>query len=65
MKFFAYKVLFDNKSQIDSIYSTKTVTEKRLQKDIFIVCEMIAEKEVNSVEWCKSELYEITKCTQR
>ena len=51
--------------QIDYIYSTKTLTEKRLQIDIFIVCEMIAEKEVNSVEWCKSELYEIAKCTQR
>ena len=34
----------DNKSLIDSIQSTETATEKRLQKDI-IVREMIAMKE--------------------
>ena len=55
-QFLPIKCYVDNKSLIDSIYSIKTVTEKRLQIDIHIVCEMIAKKEVTSVEWCKSEL---------
>ena len=54
-EFFPIKCYTDNKSLIDSIYFTKTVTQKRLQIDICIVREMIAKKEVTSVEWCKSE----------
>ena len=45
------KCYVDNKSVIDSIYSTKTVTAKGLQIDICIVREMIVKKEVTSVEW--------------
>ena len=54
-EFFPIKCYTDNKSLIDSIYFTKTVTQKRLQTDICIVREIIAKKEVTSVEWCKSE----------
>ena len=55
-EFLPIKCYVDNKSLIDSIYSTKTVTEKRLQINICIVCKIIGKKEVTSVEYCKSEL---------
>ena len=50
------KCYVDNKFLIDSIYSTKTVTDKSFQIDICIVCEMIAKKENKLVEGWKSEL---------
>ena len=52
-EFLPIKCYVDDKALIDSIYSTKTVTEKRLQVDICIVCEMIAKNEVTSVECAK------------
>ena len=55
-EFLSIKCYIDNKYLTDSIYSTNPVTEKRLQIDICIFREMIAKKEVTSVEWCKSEL---------
>lgn len=45
-KFLPLKCYIDNKSLIDSLYSTKAVTEKRLQIDTCIVREMITKKEV-------------------
>ena len=50
------KCYVDNKSLVDSIFSTKTLSEKRLKIDICIIREMLNKKEVYSVEWCKSEL---------
>ena len=49
------KCYVDNKSLVDSIFSTKTVTEKRLKIDIFIIHDMLNENEVYSIEWCKRE----------
>ena len=49
------KCYVDNKSLADSIFSTKTVTEKRLKIDIFIIHDMLNENEVYSIEWCKRE----------
>ena len=49
------KCYVDNKSLVDSIFSTKTVTEKRLKIDIFIIHHMLNENEVYSIEWCKRE----------
>ena len=49
------KCYVDNKSLVDSIFSTKTVTEKRLKIDIFIIRDMLNENEVYSIEWCKRE----------
>ena len=39
-EFLPIKCYVDNKSLIDSIYFTETVTEKRLQIDICIIHEM-------------------------
>ena len=50
------KCYVDNKSLVDSIFSTKTLSEKRLEIDICIIREMLNKNEVYSVEWCKSEL---------
>ena len=44
----------DNKSLLDSLYSTKTLKEKRLKVDVCIIREMIDKKEVESVNWCPS-----------
>ena len=49
------KCYVDNKSLVDSIFSTKTVTEKRLKIDICIIRGMLSKNEVYSIEWCKSE----------
>ena len=44
----------DNKSLVDTINSTKTLTEKRLKVDVCITGEMIEKQEVKSVSWCDS-----------
>ena len=49
------KCYVDNKSLVDSIFSTKTATEKRLKIDIFIIHDMLNENEIYSIEWCKRE----------
>ena len=49
------KCYVDNKSLVDSIFSTKTLTEKRLKIDICIIRDMLSKNEVYSIEWCKSE----------
>ena len=49
------KCYTDNKSLVDSIFSTKTVTEKQLKIDICIILDILKENEVYSLEWCKSE----------
>ena len=49
-KFLPIKYYIDDKYLIDSIYSTKTVPAERLQIDVCIVCEIIAKKEVTSVD---------------
>ena len=48
--------IVDNKSLIESLYSTKTVTEKHLKIDICIIREMLEKGEVKSVIWRESEL---------
>ena len=49
------KCYTDNKSLVDSIFSTKTVTEKQLKIDICIILDILKENQVYSIEWCKSE----------
>ena len=49
-KFLPIKYYIDDKYLIDSIYSTKTVPAERLQIALCIVCEIIAKKEVTSVD---------------
>ena len=49
------KCYIDNKSLVDSIFSTKALTEKRLKIDICIIRDMLSKNEVCSIEWCKSE----------
>ena len=49
------KCYADTKSLVDSIFSTKTLTEKRLKMDICIIRDMLSKNEVYSIEWCKSE----------
>ena len=44
----------DNKSLVDTINSTKTLTEKRLKVEVCIIREMIEKQEVKSVSWCDS-----------
>ena len=46
----------DNKSLIECIYSTKTITEKRLKIDICVIREMIERGEIKSVVWRESQL---------
>ena len=49
------KCYVDNKSLVDSIFSTKTLTEKRLKIDICIIRDMLSKNKVYSIEWCKRE----------
>ena len=44
----------DNKSLVDTINSTKTITEKRLEVDVCIIREMGEKNKVQSVSWCGS-----------
>ena len=45
----------DNKSLLDSLYSTKNLKEKRLKVDVCIIREMLDKKEIESINWCSSE----------
>ena len=49
-KFLPIKYYIDDKYLIDSIHSTKNVSAERLQIDVCIVCEIVAKKEVTSVD---------------
>ena len=42
----------DNKSLVDTINSTKVLTEKRLQVDICIIRGIVEEQEVEQITWC-------------
>ena len=42
----------DNKSLVDTINLTKTLTEKRLQVDICTIRKMIKKQEVKQITWC-------------
>ena len=44
----------DNKSLVETINSTKTLTEKRLKVDICIIREMIEKHEVKQISRCDS-----------
>ena len=44
------KCYVDNKSSVNSIFSIKTVTEKRLKIDICIICDMLNKNEVYSIQ---------------
>ena len=44
----------DNKSLVDTINSTKVLTEKRLQVDICIIRGIVEEQEVEQITWCDS-----------
>ena len=44
----------DNKSILDTINSTKVLTEKRLKVDVCIIREMTEKQDVKSVSWCDS-----------
>ena len=45
----------NNKSLLDSVYSTKTLKEKMLKLDVCIMREMRDKKEIESINWCSSE----------
>ena len=51
----------DNKSLLEAVYSTKTLTEKRLKVDICVIREMIAKGEVHSVKWQDGK-YQLADC---
>ena len=51
----------DNKSLVDTINSTKTLTEKRLKADVCIIREMTEKQEVKSVSWRDSSS-QLTDC---
>ena len=43
------------KSLLDSVYSRKTLKEKRSKEDVCIIWEMLDKKEIESIDWCSSE----------
>ena len=45
----------DNHNLVQSVYSTNTITDKRLQMDISVLREMIEKKELSKVEWVPTE----------
>ena len=51
----------NNKSLVDTINSTKTLTEKRPKVDMCIIREMIEKQEVKGVSWCGSSS-QLTDC---
>ena len=44
----------DNKSLVETVYSPKTLTEKRLKVNICIIREIIEKHEVKQISWCDS-----------
>ena len=42
----------DNKSLVETVNSTKFLTEKRLKVDICIIRELIEKHEVKQISWC-------------
>ena len=42
----------DNKSLVETVNSTKTLTEKQLKVDICIIREVIEKQEVKQISWC-------------
>ena len=44
----------DNKSLVEMVNSTKTLTEKKLKVHICIIREMIEKHEVKQISWCDS-----------
>ena len=45
----------DNHNLVQSVYSTNSITDKRLQMDISVLREMIEKKELSKVEWVPTE----------
>ena len=44
----------DSKSLVESVYSTKTLKEKRLKADVSVILEMLETKEIQSINLCLS-----------
>ena len=49
------KCVTDNKSLHDAVYSTKTLTEKRLKMELCAIRESLEKQEIHSVIWVCSE----------
>ena len=45
------KCLTDNQSLCDTLYSTKSMNDKRLKVDICMICKIIENKESSQVSW--------------
>ena len=45
------KCLTHNQSLCDTLYSTKSISDKRLKVNICMICKMIENKEISQVSW--------------
>ena len=45
----------DNYNLVQSVYSTNTIADKRLQMDISLLREMLEKKELKTVDWVPTE----------
>ena len=48
------KCVTDSKSSLDAVYSSKTLTEKRLKIELCAICESLEKREIQSVTWVNS-----------
>ena len=48
------KCITDSKSSHDAVYSSKTLTEKRLKIELCAICESLEKREIQSVTWVNS-----------
>jgi hypothetical protein len=49
------KAIIDNKSARDAVYSSTSITERRLRAEVALVKEMMDEKTVSEVKWVRGE----------
>ena len=49
------KAIVDNKSCCDAVYSTTSVTERKLRAEIAVIKELIEEKIVSEVKWVRGQ----------
>ena len=48
-------LITDNKSLQDSVYSTKSIEDKRLKVDICTLRDMLKNKEITEIKWVPSK----------
>ena len=51
LKIITVSCITDNKSLVESLYSTKKVEDKRLRIDMAVLVQMMERKEIDSVQW--------------